>query len=204
MSIFSSTISLTRYRVKGELGESLIERIEEGLSKYSISDIDNEAQDMAVGWTSLATPYTPDFSSSSFVVGTLFAFALRIDKKSIPSKVVKQQCAVEADRKLRESGEESLSRGELKEIKEHVINVLSIRIPPTPSVFDILWDYENKTLSVFSTQKAANEELETLFSKTFNMQLIRMFPYTATEFTHELTEIEKDKVAQLKPANFTE
>lgn len=204
MGIFSSTISLTRYRVKGEFSGSPIEQVEEGLRRHKISDIDNEAQDMAVGWTSLEKPYAPDFTSSSFVIGNLFAFALRMDKKSIPAKVVKQQCAVEADKRLRESGNEFLSRNELKQIKEHVTNVLSIRMPPVPNVFELLWNYEEKTLWFFSTQKAANEELETLFLKSFHMHLIRLFPYTITEFTHNLTDSEKDKLAQLKPANFME
>ena len=64
-------------------------------------------------------------------------------------------------------------------IKDHVINLLNLRIPATPNIYDVIWNYEEASLWFFTNLKAANEELETLFAKSFNLKLIRVFPYTA-------------------------
>ena len=205
MGLLSSTQTITRYRVEGAFSENPTEQVRKGLKKQIITDIDNEAQDMAVGWTSFEAPFTPNFDDSSFQVGTHYAFGMRIDKKSIPSKVVKQQVAVASAKRLEESDREFLSKNEKSEIKEHVINVLTLRIPPVPSTFDVVWQYEENEVWLFSTQKAANEEFETLFNKSFSgIKLIRLFPYTQADMTLSLSNTERDRLSAITPEDFTE
>ena len=96
MGILSSASSITRYIVDGELKRPILETVESGLKKQAITEIDNEAAEKMVGWTSLEEPFKPGFEGRSFSIGTYFAFSLRIDKKSIPPKVVKKYCAIEA------------------------------------------------------------------------------------------------------------
>ena len=50
--------------------------------------------------------------------------------------------------------------------------------------------------------KSANEEFETLFGKTFNLSLIRLFPYTIADLTSGLTDQDKDVLNKLGPTNF--
>jgi DNA recombination-dependent growth factor C len=204
MAIISSSVSITRYRVEGKLKSPIMDRIKQGLQKYCIDDIDNEDAEKAVGWTSFDQPFEPDFEGSSFMIGTNFVFALRIDKKSIPAKIVQKHCALEGAKRIRESGRDFLSRNEKKLIKDHVITMLSMRIPSTPNIFDLIWNYEEASLWFFTNLKNANEELETLFSKSFRMTLIRLFPYTMAELTCGLADPEKDVLARLKPVNFAE
>ncbi|GBC63387.1 exonuclease [Desulfonema ishimotonii] len=204
MGLLSSTVSVTRYKVNGELEEPVLETIAEGLKKNVIQEIEEDVSEKSVGWTSFENHFRPDFEGSSFVIGTHMVFCLRIDKKSIPSKIIKKHCAIETARKLAETGRENLTRSEKQAIKEHVTNVLSLRIPATPSIYELLWHYEDKSLWFFSNQKAANEELETLFSKSFKMTLVRLFPYTMGELTAGLSEIERDALSKLSPTSFRE
>lgn len=205
MGLLSATQTITRYRVEGTFSENPTEQVRKGLKKQIITDIDNEAQDMAVGWTSFEAPFTPDFDDASFQIDTHYAFGLRIDKKSIPTKVVKQQVAIATAKRLAESDREFLSKNEKSEIKEHVINVLTIRIPPVPNTFDVVWQYEEREIWLFSTQKAANEEFETLFNKSFSgLKLIRLFPYTQADLTLSLSDADRDRLSNLTPEDFTE
>lgn len=204
MGVLSSTVSLSRFRVKGKFDDAPIETVEAGLNKFKIQDIDKEPSDIAVGWTSLETPYSPDFSGSSFLIGNYFVFSLRIDKKTVPTKILKQHYAIEEAKKLAETDREFLSKNEKTQLMENLKSVLLLRIPPTPNIFDIIWDYENSTLSFFSTQNAANEELESLFLKSFNISLIKLFPYTIADLECDLSDTEKDKLSNLKPTLFTE
>jgi DNA recombination-dependent growth factor C len=202
MRLLSSSVSITRYKVEGKIQGHLIETIIEGLKKNSITEIDNEPMEKTAGWTSFDNPYLPDFENSSCVIGAHFVFSLRIDKKNIPSKIIKKYYTLEVAKKLAESGREHLSRNEKKDIKKHVTNVLSLRIPATPNLYDIIWNYEESSLWFFSNQKAANEDLETLFSKSFRLSLIRLYPYTMADLAAGLTDRERDLLSTISRTKF--
>jgi hypothetical protein len=202
MSILASSVSITRYQVQGKINTPIIDNIANGLRNNTIADIDNQISDKAVGWTSFDKPFQPNFDGSNFVFGAYFVFALRIDKKSIAAKVLKKHYTIEAAKRLADSGREYLSKNEKKLIKEHVLSGLSLRIPATPNVYDLVWNYESSTVWFFSNLKAANEELETLFSKSFNLSLIRLFPYTTAELASDLSDSQLDELQKISPDRF--
>jgi DNA recombination-dependent growth factor C len=197
MGLLSSTVSITRYRVEGKLRKPVLETMAECLKEHAIPEVEDDVSDKTVGWTSFDKPFNPGFKDSSFVIGTHFVFSLRIDKKSLPSSVVKKHCAMEIARRLAETKRPYLSRDEKRTVKEHVISVLSRRIPSTPNVYDIIWNYEDSSLWFFSTLKSANEELETLFFKSFQIPIIRLFPYTTADLAMGLSDAERDILPRL-------
>ena len=201
MSLLSNFASITRYKVHGKMKSPVLENVADGLAKNTISEIDNQISDMAVGWTSFEKPFQPDFSGSLFVYGEYFVFSLRIDKKNIASKILKKHYTVEAAKRLADSGREYLSKSEKKMIKDHVINTLSLRIPATPNIYDLVWHHEDSTVWFFSNLKAANEELETLFSKSFDLSLIRMFPYTSTFLSTDISDSQRDELDKISPTH---
>ena len=101
-----------------------------------------------------------------------------------------------------ESGRDYLSKTEKKMIKDHVLNALILRIPATPNIYDVVWNYEESSLWFFSNLKAANEELETLFSKSFRLSLIRIFPYTAADISSNLKDSQRDELRNISPTQF--
>ena len=202
MSFLSSLISITRYKVEGRLKAPVLETVAAGLKKNAISEIDDQSSEKAVGWTSFKKPYQPDFSGSDFVYGNYLVFSLRIDKKTIPPKVVKKYFMIESTRRLADSGRQQLSRNENQIIRDQVIDRLNIKVPATPHVYDLIWNYENSVLWFFSNLKASNEELETLFLRSFDLRLIRMVPYTAAHLASDLTAAEKDILLKISPTNF--
>ncbi len=202
MGVLSSSVSITQYRVEGQIEKSFLENVADALGKNAIREIDNEPEQQSVGWTSFESPFKPDFKGSSFMFGTHILFSLRIDKKSIPSKVVAKHLNMAVNKRLAQSDRKALHKNEKSEIKDEVLRRLYLRVPATPNIYDLVWNYEQKTLWFFTNLKAANEELETLFSKTFKISLIRMFPYTAAELVCGLSAIEKDNMAKLSPTRF--
>ncbi len=202
MGLRSSTVSLTRYKVNGKFEGSVIEAVLKGLRSFCITDIDEDDTEKSVGWTSWETPYQPDFSGSSFMLGTYMVFSMRIDKKTLPPKTVNKHYTLAMEKKLAEDGRAFLSGNEKKLLKESVVQLLNKRIPATPNVYDIVWSYEDSRLWFFSNLKAANEELESLFLKSFQLSLIRIFPYTGAYLLSDLTDPEKDTLATLTPTLF--
>ncbi|MBW2443634.1 MAG: recombination-associated protein RdgC [Deltaproteobacteria bacterium] len=202
MSLASSSVSITRYNVQGQYKSRVIDTIADGLKRHAIADIDQQVADKAVGWTSFDKPFQPDFGGSAFVYGNYFVFSLRIDKKNIAAKVLKKHYTIEAARRMAESGRDFLSKAEKKMIKDHVLNSLSLRIPATPNIYDVVWNYEAASLWFFSNLKAANEELETLFAKSFGLSIIRIFPYTAADLASNLTASQRDDLQKISPTGF--
>jgi len=203
MNLLSASISITRYKVEGQLEAPVLETITAGLKKNSISEIDNQSTEIAVGWTSFENPYQPEFGGSNFAYGAYLVFSLRIDKKSIPSKMIKKHFMIESAQRLSDSSRQYLSRSEKQTIKQQVMDRLNIKIPATPNIYDIIWHYEDSVLWFFSNLKAANEELETLFMRSFDLTLIRMIPYTAAHLSSDLNDSEKDILLKLSPTDFT-
>ena len=204
MGILSSTVSITPYRVKGKLDQPIMETVARGLKKNAIEDIDKDSADRAVGWACFNEPFSVDFDQHPFLIGTHFVFSMRIDKKTIPAKVVAKYHALEMKKRLKNSGREFLSKTEKKEIKDQVLHMLSMRIPPTPNIYDLVWNYESEEIWFLSNLKSANEELETLFTRSFKLKLIRLFPYTMAVLASPLDPVEKDAVNQFTPTRFTE
>lgn len=201
MPLFSNSIAITRYKVSGVLNAPVNEKILAALKQNSIDVLVNEDTTKRIGWTSLEKPYQPYFDDFSFIYGNYMAFALMVDKKTIPPKLVKQQLTMECDKKLSETGREYLSANEKKEIREHVTLALSMRIPAVPDVYELVWQHESQNLYFFTTLKSANEDLEHLFSHSFNLKLTRMFPYTYATLTAGLNSHETDALDNLKPFN---
>ena len=204
MGILSSSVSITRYKVEGKIKAPILETVTHGLKKNVIAEIDEDVSEKAVGWTSFHTPYHPDFYGSSFVYGNHLVFTLRIDKKSIPEKILKKHLMIESARRLAKTGREFLSRNEKKLLKDQIITRLSLRIPATPNLYDIIWNYEKSVLWFLSNLKAANEELETLFRHSFDLTLIRLFPYTTADLILGLSDSERDILNHLSPTAFAE
>jgi DNA recombination-dependent growth factor C len=204
MGLLSSSVALMRYNVQGSLKEPMLDTVTQALKQNVFTEIEDEAAEKTVGWTSFQSPFKPDFEGSSFMFGTYIVFSMRIDKKSIPSKLIKKNYTEEAAKKLAETQREYLSRNEKLAIREQVLNVLSLRIPATPSIYDAMWNYESGMVWFFSTQKAANEEFESLFSRTFKLALIRLFPYTMAQFGSGLSESQRDALNHLSPTRFAE
>lgn len=204
MGLLSSVGSITRYRVEGKINNAIIETIGEALEKNKIIEIDGSPMEKAVGWTSLENPYHPNFEGSSFIVGTYFIFSLRVDKKTVPAKIINKHYHMEMSKKLKESGRAYLSRSEKKMLKDHVKSVLNLRMPATPNVYDLLWDYEKSSLWFFSTLKSANEELEVLFRKSFQLTLLRLFPFTIADVMTGLSDAERDLLSRVSKTKFRE
>ncbi len=197
MGLLSSSVSVSRYKVEGELEEPVLEKVRTGLTKNVISQIEDEYAEISVGWTPMESAFDPDFEKFTFSFANYFVFSIRIDKKSVPAKIIKKYVALEVIKKLKESHRDFLSKNEKKDIKDLITEKLMRQMPSTPNIYDVLWDYENADVLFFSTQKAANEELETLFKKSFQLKLIRLFPFTLIENSSTLSDKEKDLAANL-------
>jgi hypothetical protein len=204
MGLLSSAISITRYRVEGKIENPVTEAVAKGLKKNAVSDIDQDVAEKSVGWTSFNNPFSPNFEGSSFLYGNLFVFSLRIDRKSIPAKLLKKFVTIEMSKHLDKTKRQFLSKDAKKALKDKVTAELALRVPSTPNVYDLIWNYESSDLCFFSNLRSPNEELESLFKRSFSLSLIRIFPYTCADMLSGLSDQERDALTSLSLTNFSD
>ncbi len=204
MGLLSSSVSLSRYRVEGYIEKPVTETVAKGLKKNSVAEIDQDISDKSVGWTSIESPFSPNFEGSSFSFGNLFVFSLRVDRKSIPAKLLKKFLTIETSKRLEKTRRGFLTKDEKKALKEKVTTDLARRIPSTPNVYDLIWNYESRDVYFFSNLRSSNEELESLFKRSFDLSLIRIFPYTAADLLSDLSDQERDVLIGLSPTHFSD
>ena len=125
MGLLSSSVSINRYYVEGKIEEPVLGIVKKGLIKYSFKETEEAPSNKILGWTSFNNHFKPDFEGSSFVLGESFVFSLRIDRRSISSKIIKKFLYFETLKRLEESGRGYLSTNEKKIVKEHVLSILS-------------------------------------------------------------------------------
>ncbi len=199
MGLMSATTSLTRYKVVGKIKKPVLNTVAAGLKGNMVADIDENPSEQAAGWASFQDPFKTDFEGSSFVFGTSFVFSLRVDKKSIPAKMVQKHFSIEAAKRLKELGRDFFYSNENRAIKDYVINKLNLKMPSTPNLYEVVWQYEVGDLWFFSNLKSSNEKLETLFLKSFGVSLVRSIPYTMATLNNDLSSEQLDALNNLSP-----
>jgi DNA recombination-dependent growth factor C len=203
MSLTSNSASITRFRVFGQLDKPL-ETVLSGLEKFSIDrQTPEDDDDQRFGWTSAQSPYTPDFESS-FTIGSLFVFSFRIDKKTVPGKLVQQKINDTLKRRMAERQDQPLSRAETREITAQVKKMLISQAPFVPNIYDLFWDYESSTVYLLSNSRAVCEKLEDLFNKSFGLRLVQLFAFTIADLTFDLTDAQRKDLLAQQPTFFTE
>jgi DNA recombination-dependent growth factor C len=127
-----------------------------------------------------------------------------VDRKSIPGKLLKKCLTIETAKRLEKTRRNFLSKDEKKVLKEKITTDLAKRIPSTPNVYDLIWNYEARDVYFFSSLRSSNEELESLFKRSFDLSLIRVFPYTAADLLSGLSDRERDVLISLSPTHFSD
>lgn len=183
MGLLSNSKAVTRYRVNGEIknDESVMSMLLAALIQFTIPEIQDEYSEFMVGWVPFEKPYEPDFNKHEFLYGAEIVFSLRIDKKSIPSSVLKQQYEMAVKKRLEDTGREFLAKTEKKEIKENIHFALLQKTPFAPKMYDIHWNFETGSVMVYATSKTVLDTFESFFLKSFGKTLTRLFPYTLAQ-----------------------
>ena len=182
MGLLSGTTSITRYKIEGKYSDSILENISSRLEKYKIKEIDGTTEQNSVGWTEFGNPFNPNFINNSVLFGNFLIFSLRIDKKTIPSKLLRKLYLEKIKNRLKEDDRGFLTKDEKEAIRNSITDNLCIKIPANPNIYDLVWNYEEKLLWFFTNIKSANQALESIFRKTFDLSLIRLFPYTMANY----------------------
>jgi DNA recombination-dependent growth factor C len=200
MGLLASSATFVRYSVEGDLPNNFWDFAAEQIAARSFRDIDDNYEEISIGWVSVLNMFDAEFSYASYAAGDYIVLTLRIDERKVSPKALKKFCLKEEERIKKERQVPKLSRNQKLEIKENVKLMLTKKAVPVPATYDLCWNLGENTLFFFSTNQKAQEILADFFKETFGLNLMLQVPYLIAE--HLLDPDAQLSLAEIRPAIF--
>jgi len=178
MGILSASVSLSIYKVKEKVEDSIFQNVLDRLRQFSFQEIENLSVERGFGWVSSEDWLDSHFASSPFK-GNYLVFSLRLDTRRVSPAVLKKHYTLALQELLnqkKKEGKNFISKEEKKELKENIKLKLLSKTLPVPAVFDVSWDMLKNLVYFSSTREKVKELFVDLFVRTFEIHLIPCDP----------------------------
>jgi DNA recombination-dependent growth factor C len=181
-SLLRGNTGFLRYSIAGELPAiNPLGFITERLQSHTFRDIDDNFEELSIGWTSIFDMLGPDFTDNNHIAGDNLVFTLRIDERKVPPATLKKFCQKEEARIKEARQIPKLSKAHRVEIKESVRLMLTKKTAPAPTVVDVCWSLTDNTVFFFSTSTKLQEIFESLFKITFDIAAVLEPPFVCAK-----------------------
>ncbi|WP_458399176.1 hypothetical protein [Mailhella sp.] len=181
MSFQKASTSFTRFRIIDDIPADLWASIPEKLRQYAFIDIDDIAEERAFGWTSFDDMLDTEWRQAPPEKGDFLTFSLRLDTRRIPPAVLRKHVRLalrDEEERIKALGKKFIGRERKKEIQEQVKLRLMGRFLPIPAEFQVVWNMRSGRVYFSSTQTKMIEMFLDLFTRTFELRLEQLLPYS--------------------------
>jgi len=176
MGLLKGSFTFSRFHVEGQLPQAFLNFINSRIKANSFKESPKTTEEKRMGWVSLTDILDTHFEKANYALGDYLVFSLRIDRKVIPSKLLKIKL-MEAERHLlAESGKSRLNKQAAESMKDKVKLELLVKIDAIPSFYDVCWSVSKNTLYFSSLSDTVCDDFADLFKKTFSLTLKRFSP----------------------------
>jgi len=177
MGFLKGTVTFSAFHVLGDVSANFDPLFMEQIRRNAFRDFTTQAQDKILGWTDVSDHLDTQFTEGKCVVGAYLLFALRMDRKAVPSALLRIR-SLEAERAiLKERNMKRANRALRDQVKEGVLNDLLKKAQPVPSFFEICWHPKEKRLYFTGLADKVIDEFNDLFKDTFNLTLQPLYPW---------------------------
>ncbi|MDR3603869.1 MAG: hypothetical protein P4L38_04515 [Syntrophaceae bacterium] len=197
MGFASRSVSIMRYRVKGQLEGSFWDTIHEGVKRGAFRTTDQPGELIGFGWTGIDDFDDYDFHGASYVRTNYVALAFRIDTVRVPPRVLETAIKKERKKLIETTGQRRMSTNQLRELKEALKESLKKQVLPSIQVFDFVWDTAGSVAYLAALSARARERVEDHFKTSFGLTLTPLLPYIRAMEMLE-NETARNKLEQLK------
>ena len=203
MSILSTSLGLTRYRVVDDVPDSLLREVPKRLQDNAFRDIDATTDERSWGWCNMDNMLDMDWAESPPEKGHYMCFSLRLDTRRIPPAVFKKHCMMALAKELEQAkaeGKAFIPKDRRREIKDQVMLRLRARSLPVPAVFDAVWNTQSGRILLACTNAKAKTMFEDHFELSFGLTLEPLTPFFLA--MDMLGEAAASRLETLEPTSF--
>ncbi len=200
MPFTSGTLSATAYRTGTPCPSDARERFKRSLHRHAFKPIDAEkGETQSIGWADPRNILSPSLSWDHLTVGPYLFLGLRVDRKTIPSMLLKARVR-EALRELaKEKKVQRISRTEKKAVEERIAGELLRQASPSVAVCEAVWNTASGEVFFAASSRGVNEAFVELFAQTFDIELLPNHPLArATEIASAVGHPEG--LSELRPS----
>lgn len=198
MGILSGSMSVSRLRVlEPELGEGWRDSYRDQLNKHAFTEPPQGiGREEVEGWCQTRNLLDTGFDDFNDWLWTDYAlFALRIDKKRLPAKLVSAMLEKRCQAWAQEHGLERCPASRRTELKEALEDELLLKTLPSVRTTEVAWHLTGGWVIVHSHSDAMVERVRKRFFRTFNKRLV---PWSPLEWIGDDAEV--DQLMSLGPS----
>jgi DNA recombination-dependent growth factor C len=168
MPLLAGSITVRRYRVVGDFAEATRDALLDRLAKEAFRDPLSPARGGEnAGWVKLTNLADTAFDFDSVFHNQYMTFALRVDNKRLPGKLLKALLDLRMQQWMREKNRERVPTPVKKELREQLELELFPKQLPSVAVHDVVWNLSDQVVWFMSGSNKANELFRALFAKSF-------------------------------------
>ena len=184
MGIIKGQLTCRRYAVLGELPEDYVAAIAKGLKQHAFRPPPAMvSQEESMGWTLFDNITETDFEQiDRWHVAPHVLFQLRIDKKTLPSKLFNAELQVEIKRFCESKGYEKCPKSERAAIKERLKSEYLSKTLPSVRTAEVCWSLEKGYVLFHNTSESVNNHFMKRFYESFG---IRLSPWSPLSFVSD-------------------
>ncbi|MBW1912539.1 MAG: recombination-associated protein RdgC [Deltaproteobacteria bacterium] len=203
MGIILGSGSFTRFRVQGDMPRDYKEKFPESIKRLSFRNFDEYSEEeRSVGWVNIMNMFDVQSLEFEYLKPPYISLSWRVDVRNVPRKALKQHC-FEAEEEIKSSDDlEYLPKARQKEIKDWVWRRLLKRAIPRSNSYDAVWNLESSMLLFGSTNSKLGDEFAEFFSRTFELRLTPVFPYSLAVQYLEKEEIDPGIMDTVRTLDF--
>ncbi|MBM4364852.1 MAG: recombination-associated protein RdgC [Deltaproteobacteria bacterium] len=190
MGILKGALSVRRYRVIGELPEGFRDRWIDTLNTHQFREPQSPTHKGEVmGWTQAHNLLDTDFTDLNQWLYDRYAyFALRVDKKSVPAKLLRAHLQKRLEAWCKANNRPKAPAAVREELKEALELELLQKCLPRVQTWEVLW-HVNDGWAVFTNDaELPNERFQKLFLRTFGLRAVPWSPLDELTGTEGLAE----------------
>ena len=176
--------SVRRYRVVGDLPSPYDAAFAERLRERRFRPLAPH-EERSHGWVAAHNLLVTRFDVDTLVRGEHVAFALRIDQRRVPPRLLKAHLELELGARVDasaaavpEGGRPArVGREERRALREEIHKRLLLETPPSVQTHAVLLDPRRRVAYVQSLSRRVNEQVQLLFTDTFGVELSALTPW---------------------------
>jgi len=177
MGLKKGAFSFSRFGVSSPLPSNFADLFHEKIQEFAFRGFFPEHKEKSIGWTGLQDILNTEFAYADHSLGDYRVFSMRIDRKTIPSALLRLRFLETERGMLAEREAKKLYKEEKEALREAIRQDLLKQASPVPALFDVCWSLSRGMIYFSSHSEKILQDFQDFFGETFAMALALHVPW---------------------------
>ncbi|MCB9781096.1 MAG: recombination-associated protein RdgC [Alphaproteobacteria bacterium] len=195
MGILQGSLTVRRYRAAGTVPDDFRTSYVDALNDNAFREPRDWTPGVeAIGWCQVHNLLDTDFSDlNKWLYNEYAVLAMRIDKKSLPAKLLKAHLDKKVAEWCQENHRDKCPARVRTDLKEQLEGDMLVRTLPRVAVHEFCWNIVDGTVLFHNTSEKVNDTFRKVFRETFGIALL---PWSPLDFLADSPDLAATLEAQ--------